>query len=45
MIRVWNSAGYELPSTGGAGTAQFIVSGLCLIGVALVLLLRKRARA
>ena len=43
-IRVWNSTGYALPSTGGVGTAPFKALGLAFIAGALLALFRRRAR-
>ncbi len=41
-VTVTNGSGVELPSTGGIGTTVFTVSGLALIGLAVLLLLRRR---
>ena len=41
-LTVTNSAGYELPSTGGIGTTIFTVIGVALVAVAIVLLIRRR---
>ena len=44
-ITAENSTGYELPSTGGAGTAWFTLAGLLLMtGAAALTLLRRRAK-
>lgn len=46
MITVENSAGTELPSTGGVGTGVFTGLGLCLvIGSVVILVSRKRMTA
>lgn len=44
VIRVTNTKGTELPSTGGSGTLPYTFAGLTLIGIGLmyVLLIRKR---
>lgn len=44
-ITAVNSTGYELPSTGGGGTAWFTLAGLLLMtGAAALTLLRRRAK-
>lgn len=44
-ITAENSTGYELPSTGGGGTAWFTLAGLLLMtGAAALTLLRRRAK-
>ena len=42
-VTVINSAGYELPSTGGEGTRHFTILGFILIAGAGLLLLRRRS--
>ncbi|MCD8052131.1 MAG: Cna B-type domain-containing protein [Clostridiales bacterium] len=42
ILYVFNSKGYELPSTGGCGTWMYTLAGLTLCGGAALLLLRKR---
>ena len=42
-LTVTNSAGYELPSTGGPGTLAYTLTGALLILGAALLLLRRRA--
>ncbi|MCD8353572.1 MAG: CHAP domain-containing protein [Clostridiales bacterium] len=42
VLYVYNSKGYELPSTGGSGTWMYTLAGLTLCGGAALLLLRKR---
>ena len=45
QIRVWNSQGYALPSTGGPGTNLIYLIGLMLTGIAGAgLVMRKRRR-
>lgn len=41
-VTVTNGSGVELPSTGGVGTTAFTMGGLALIGLAVLLLLRRR---
>lgn len=41
--RISNNPGASLPSTGGAGTLPFTASGIALVALALVLLIRRRA--
>ena len=41
-FEIVNNSGYVLPSTGGIGTGLFTGLGLTLIGLALLLMLRKR---
>ena len=44
QIRVWNSAGVELPSTGGIGTRIFTILGvLMILGAGVMLFSRRRA--
>ena len=44
-ITVENKAGAELPSTGGIGTTIFyIIGGLLVVGAAVVLIARRKAR-
>lgn len=43
-LTVTNSAGYELPSTGGPGTLGYTLTGALLILAAALLLLRRRAK-
>ncbi len=42
-LTVTNNAGARLPSTGGSGTAPYTLAGIALMGIALFLLLRRRA--
>ena len=42
QVCVWNYPGFELPKTGGEGTAFFYVSGLLLVLAAGYLLIRRR---
>lgn len=44
-IAVKNAAGTLLPETGGTGTALYTLSGLLLLGLAALLLARRRQRA
>ena len=45
QIRVWNSQGYALPSTGGSGTALFyLLGGILLSGAGILLLTRLRMK-
>ncbi|MCD8148663.1 MAG: LPXTG cell wall anchor domain-containing protein [Clostridiales bacterium] len=44
-ITVTNTAGYELPETGGSGTWPYILIGLLLSGTAMFLLAWRRRRA
>lgn len=41
---VQNTAGYELPESGGPGTALFTAAGLMLMAVAMLLLVERRKR-
>ena len=41
-VTVYNSTGYELPSTGGAGTTPYTIGGLLLMALPLVYGYRKR---
>lgn len=45
VINVPENAGFELPLTGGAGTAIFTIVGLGLVGIAAVVLVRSRKSA
>ena len=42
-LTVTNNAGARLPSTGGSGTTPYTLAGIALMGIALILLLRRRA--
>ena len=42
QIRVWNSDGYQLPLTGGEGTAAFFIAGCALIVTACAAFLIRR---
>ena len=43
-LKIVNSSGYELPSTGGIGAERFTVAGLLLIALAVTLLICKNRR-
>ena len=44
LIRVWNSEGYQLPMTGGKGTAAFYIAGCALMLLTGTMLLIRRRR-
>ena len=44
QICVWNNPGAKLPATGGPGTILYTASGISLMALATILLLRKKAK-
>ena len=45
MVQVENKSGVNLPSTGGIGTTIFyMVGGVLVVGAAILLIAKKRAR-
>ena len=42
QVRVWNSSGHKLPSTGGSGTWPFALAGALLAFAGLGMLIRAR---